>query len=412
MKNKMYLKNFVWNSIGSTINAFSSFFFLVFVTRINDINIAGMFSFGFSLATLLSYIGLYYGRVYQVSTNSKFHDSDFTVTRIITSLIMFLFGLIFVYIRNYSLYKSLVIILLCFFKTLEVFFDNYYAIFQKNDFLYKVGISQTLKGTLGIIFFIVVDIVTNNVIFSILSLIFVNVIVFLLYDCPNFRLFYGKVKFKRKNVISLLRNGLCIFLIYFFTMYLSNSAKFFIDFNLSDDFQTIFNVIIMPATFVILCVQYMIQPFVVNIRNTYLNRDYQNLKSIIFKMCMITILMGVIIIVLGFFIGIPILSFIYGIDFSNYKASFMVILLGSIIYGIVTIFSNILIILKEDRLQLIIFFLSSVFSTILSYLLIVKYEIFGASVSYTLTMLFTCLLLLLVIIFSFRKEGYNEKIEK
>ena len=66
MKNNLK-KNFILNSIGSTIYAFTSLFFLIIVTRINDINEAGIFTFAFSNACLLQVICTYSVLSFQVT---------------------------------------------------------------------------------------------------------------------------------------------------------------------------------------------------------------------------------------------------------------------------------------------------------------------------------------------------------
>ena len=66
-KDKILIKNFIWNTIGIMLNSFNSLFFLIVVSRINGLNDAGIFSLAFSTALLLYTIGLYSGRMFQVT---------------------------------------------------------------------------------------------------------------------------------------------------------------------------------------------------------------------------------------------------------------------------------------------------------------------------------------------------------
>ena len=50
--NHNFKKNAIWNTIGITINSFNSLFFLIIINRINGVDIAGIFSFAFSVACL------------------------------------------------------------------------------------------------------------------------------------------------------------------------------------------------------------------------------------------------------------------------------------------------------------------------------------------------------------------------
>ncbi len=64
---KIFLKNFIWNMLGTGFNSFNSLFFLVIVTRINGIQDAGIFSIAWATAYILYTIGLYSGRLCQVT---------------------------------------------------------------------------------------------------------------------------------------------------------------------------------------------------------------------------------------------------------------------------------------------------------------------------------------------------------
>ena len=60
-------KNFIWNTIGLTLYAIVSLILLIIVKRINGMDTAGVFTYAFSLSSLLFYVSLYYSRVYQIA---------------------------------------------------------------------------------------------------------------------------------------------------------------------------------------------------------------------------------------------------------------------------------------------------------------------------------------------------------
>ena len=59
--NKKDVKNTYWNIIGSSLNAISSLVFLIIVTRINGVEEAGIFTYGYATACLFYTIAVYYG---------------------------------------------------------------------------------------------------------------------------------------------------------------------------------------------------------------------------------------------------------------------------------------------------------------------------------------------------------------
>ena len=51
-------KNYIWNTIGSTLFSFNSLFLAIIVTRINGIANAGILSLVFSTSGIINYIAL------------------------------------------------------------------------------------------------------------------------------------------------------------------------------------------------------------------------------------------------------------------------------------------------------------------------------------------------------------------
>ena len=174
-------KNYIWNTIGSTLFSFNSLFLAIIVTRINGIANAGIFSLAFSTAGIINYIALYSGRTYQIAnTNEKFTDGLFILLRIITVLIAIVFSLGFVLVNNYDVYKATIVLLLCILKCIEALGDVFYGILQKQNYLYIAGESLTFKSLFALLAFVVVDIITHNLVLAIAVFLLVNILFLIL----------------------------------------------------------------------------------------------------------------------------------------------------------------------------------------------------------------------------------------
>ena len=161
---KAFLKNFIWNSLGTGINSFNSLFFLIIVTRVNDIQTAGIFSIGYATATILYTLAMYSGRLCQVTDiEGKIKDKDYIAQRALTCILMLIGAAIFLVIQQYTGFKTMVFALLAIFKGIEAFSDILYGVMQKNDILYKSGQSLTIKGFVGIALFLIVDLITRDI---------------------------------------------------------------------------------------------------------------------------------------------------------------------------------------------------------------------------------------------------------
>ena len=206
-------KNIIWNSIGSTVNACTSLFLLIIVTRINGTKIGGVFTFSYSLACLLQVIITYAGRPYQVTEqNKKIKDSDFFHSRILTTIVTFIIVSLFVLIRGYKLYKILIIFLAVIYRASDGISDCLYAVLQKKELLHKVGKSLLLKGILCIVSFITTDILTKNILVSLIVLNIVNIIICYFYDYRSTLKTGFKIeKPKKENITSILKGGFSVF---------------------------------------------------------------------------------------------------------------------------------------------------------------------------------------------------------
>lgn len=387
-KNK-FKKNFLWNVIGMTCNCFNSLFFMILITRINSMDDAGIFTLSFSIACLVYYIGTYAGRVYQVTNvNDSITDSDFIIHRAITCVMMVFISLMYCFISGYSLYKFTVVILLCIYKSLEAFSDVLYGVVQKNNNLYQVGISLTIKSVFALILFVVVDIVTRNIIYSILFAILAWILVIVLYDFKNVN-YVSKFKlhFNISSLRDIFKNGFFVFIINFLSSYIVNAPKYALDGRASNELQAIFGIILMPATLISLGVQYFIQPFLEQLTSSFKNNDKKAFNKVVIKLLFITSGLGAICLIGAYILGIPVLSLVYGLELSAYLFELEIIIFGSILFALSLILSSALITVRYNFIQFIVFVITSVFGFFISIILITRFSIDGAAYAYSCIML-------------------------
>ena len=387
-KELQFRKNFIWNILGTGFNSFNSLFFMIIVTRINGVDEAGIFTIAFSTACILYSIGIYAGRIYQVTElNYKIKDKDFIVNRIITCLSMFIFLILFCAFRNYDLEKSIIFLLLTIYKGLEAFSDVIYGVLQKNEKLEFVGKSLFLKSLFSIAIFIIVNLITKNIIFSTISMIIVCIVIIAFYD---FRKVYPyldlKIKVNWKNVINIFKKGFFIFAISFLGMYVLNAPKYSIDTYLTNDLQTIFGIIVMPATVIGLVAQFLIHPYLNQIVFLYKSRELKKLQNLLLKIIGMVVIFGIFATILGYTLGTQILGFIYGIDLSMYKIGLAIIIISGTLYTIGTICSSILTTVRETFSQFIIYMVVSIFAYIISEIATKAIGLNGAIIAYFLIM--------------------------
>ena len=412
-ENVQFRKNFIWNIIGTGFSAFNSLFFMIVVTRINGVDEAGIFTLAFSTACILYMIGIYAGRVYQVTENdSEISNKDYIINRFITCGLTLILVIAFTLIRQYDIYKSSIFIILAIYKSLEAFSEVLYGILQKNNMLEKVGKSAFFKAIIGIIIFVVIDIITKKMLISCISLVVVNLIIILFYDTFNIKQFISKDEtINKKSILKIFRNGFFTFAIAFLGVYLTNAQKYAIDNFLTENIQAIFGIIIMPATVMGLLAQFIIHPFLNQLFNNYNNKEYEEIKKMIFKIMIFVLGVGGICCILGYLLGTPVLGLLYNIDLHEYKLALLIILMGATLYTIANIISSILVTMRYTFIQFILSLIVVLIEYIISSLLVQKFEIMGATYAYLITMILYCITYVIMVFLLINKkikEGENE----
>ena len=386
-KKKNFNKNFIWNIIGTTFNSFNSLFFMIIVTRINGTNDAGIFTLAYSTACILYIIGVYAGRIFQVTEKENINDKEYIVNRITTTVLMILITTGFVIMKQYDIYKALVFLIIGLYRALEAFSDVIYGIFQKNDLLYKVGKSFFIKALLSLITFLIADLITKNIVISSLMIVISNLLVICTYDFINVRkLIKKEEKVQYKNVFRIYKTGFFVFAITFLSLYVMNAPKYAIDDYLNEHIQAIYGIIIMPATVMSLFAQFIIHPYLNTIVDLYNDYKMKEVQKLVTKIILVIVVIGIMCVAVAYLLGIPVLELIYGLELQEYRWNLAFIILASTLSVIGTVYSSVLTTIRKTFSQFIIYCIVTVVAVISSYVLTYNFEINGATVSYFIIM--------------------------
>ena len=265
-----------------------------------------------------------------------------------------------------------------------------------------------LKAFISFIVLFIIDYITKDLLIASLGTIAVNIALIIIYDLKNLKeVKIIKTKFDNKANIRILKIGFFTFILTFLGTYLINSPRYAIDDLLENNLQTIFGIIIMPASFMGLLGQYIIQPSLTSISKCIEDKKYQELKKIIIRLVLLVIIAGLLVTVVAYFLEVPVLNLVYGVELKPYFTSMMIIILGSILYSLSTVLSAVLIAMRKTLSQTIVYGVTSVISTIMAYTLVKQIEIQGASITYTATMAIMAIAFLVCTIYNMIK--YKEK---
>lgn len=399
-------RDVIWNTIGTSLFSFNSLFLMIIVTRLNGIQAAGVFSFSFASASIVNIIALYFGRTYHVTDKSEgIDDSVFVVTRYITALFAFLIALSFSILNQYELDKFLVFCLLAFLKCIEAISDLYYGILQKKHCLYIVGKSMSYRSIVSLCFFLFVNLLTNNLLLSCLTLVLIASLYLYYYDINNSnKVQFLVYKIQFKLVKKLLVNSSYTFIFTLIILVVVNVPRYAIDYLLNDEAQAIYSIISMPATFMMLFGQFILQPALVSLSTYYHNNDYHSFNKQTVKIVIILFLFLLPILPFSYFLGIPLLQIIYNYDLAGYESLLVLVLFGSICYAASSVLLNALVTLRCTKPQVVLQFFLLTVSVIISIVLIRQFGIKGSLLSYFVIFLLQFIFYILLYVHIIKKR--------
>lgn len=396
-----FRRNFIWNIIGTTCWSFTSLFFLMIATRLNGVNDAGIFSFAFSAACVFYVIGVYSGRTFQITDTTKdISDSDYFHARFWSCAAMLIFTLFFCLFRGYDAYKFAVIILLTLYKALEAISESTYAVIQKQNHLNQVGKSLFLKAFFSLIFFFIIDALTHNLVLACAVLVLASSAIILFYDIPRLRQAHFHLdKPNLGKVWYLTRKGFFVFGFSFLGIYLVNAPKYAIDSVSTNEIQTIYGIIAMPATVLALFVQYVIQPFLMTLK-TNLRQNFSRFVRLTIYLTLSVFAFGLFCLLAAWLLGIPVLEFLYNVPLADHLLPLLIIIIGGTLYAMSLVISTSLTTMRDTASQLVVFFLVALFAFLTARLFVAAQGITGACLSYFFSML--ALLVLYILLFAYQ----------
>lgn len=116
--------------------------------------------------------------------------------------------------------------------------------------------------------------------------------------------------------------------------------------------------------------------------------------------------------IVAFFLEAPVLQLVYGIPLEKYKAEMLIIIAGSVMYGLEVVVSFILIAFRRTAAQAAVFAAVSIAATAASYRAVRQNGLMGAAAVYAVSMavlVAVLVALLLLAMLKYRKQWNTPK---
>jgi O-antigen/teichoic acid export membrane protein len=413
--------SYLWNSASGMLMAFQSVIMLIVLTHTIGLAEAGIFTIAYANANLMLSIGKYGMRNFQISDSiGEYQFREYRNSRIITSSAMMIVALSLAFYlaesNGYSSEKTTVIIVMCVFKLVDVVEDVYYGLYQQKGRLDVAGKCLTLRMTITIFIFAVCLILFRDLLFSLVITTAATVLLAYLLIAATYHLFKATdtgdaPEPKRAGKIGrLLMACLPLFLGAFMTLYIGNAPKYAIDALLDDQMQACYGFLSMPIFVISLLGNFIFNPMIAD-----LSKRWNAGESRIFKRTLARQLLNILMITAtcllgGYFLGIPVLSFMYNTDLSPYLTELLILLISGGFLAVSMLFTTAITIIRYQIGIAIVYAIVAALAFILSPILVARYAITGAVALYFCLMIVQCLLFSALLWFWMRrriKDGFH-----
>ncbi len=410
---------YIWNIVGSFLNAILSVLLLMITSLLLSDRETDIFSLGWSFAMQAMTVGTFQMRLYQsTDTEEKFSFNQYFVFRIISVVAMFIFSAGYVILSGYNLYKSSVVFLICVARSIDALSDLFQGWFQQNERLDITG--KTLSAhSLAILFvFTPALLLTHNLLLSCALMCIGNLITFFLFDFRYYHLAKHQFNVNNSNeiknfIFKLFVACLPLFLNAYIIMDIFNQPRFAIDSAidagvLADGSQKIYNILFLPAS-VLNLIFFLFRPLITKMAINWNKGDRTGFFKIIKTISLGLLLMSVITLLAGWFLGCPVLSFVYNTTLKNYRLVLMITIIGGLFNAFMYLMDNAITVVRNQLYLIIAYVVAWVYTILTVEFFVSNYGILGAALCFASSMLilFICTVIIFLISIAHGKVTAN-----
>lgn len=390
-------RDYVWNTIGVGLWGMVFPVLTIVVTQLAGAEQAGMFSLAFVTALLLMFVGNYGVRNFQASDlDEEYSFADYQANRVLTVVIMLVAGITYCKFRGYTDQMWLMSLGVYLYKAVDALADVYEGRLQQVDKLYLAGISQAFRSAAALIGFSLALLITRNVGVSSIVMAVIAAVTFVVFTFPLAQLETPKSRSANaKRVIALLKQCFPLFVALFMYNLIDNMPKFVMEGALSYDNQLYYNALYFPAHAILLTSGFIYKPMLLKMANAWADPAKRKKFDLIIVV-MFVIIVAITVVVAGAmsWFGLAIMSFLYGIDFEQYRGlCFVMLAAGGVTAGIEFLY-QVITVLRRQRAVTKLYLITFGFSLFVPVLLVNFTGLPGAVIGYLIVM---CILLVLLV---------------
>ena len=391
---------YFWNLLGNLAASGVSVLYLLIVTRLTSAKVADQFSLANSIGTLWIVIGLFQVRNYQgTDVNQKHSFIGYFQTRLITILAMLVTLYPYLYIvgeGRYSFETILLTFLMILYRMWDAVSDLFQGLFQQRERMDIAGKTMFYRYSTSVVVLFLSILLSKSVIVGLFSLVIWNGLVIIFYE-TSFLKYFETIQWKelfssnyKKDIKDIFLACWPLFVNGFILLYILNEPKIIIEKGLNQGIlqtgmQRDFNILFMPVFFMSLIIL-MVRPLITQMAILWNREKYAEFSLIVKKLLFYLFIGGIVVTIVAYFIGTPILSLVFGVALSQYTLPFAILIFAGVLYALAIVFENILTIIRKQHLLVGLYIVLLVITKLVTEPFIYQKGMLGATISFFIVM--------------------------
>ncbi len=383
----MKLKGSVWNALGSLMWGAQSFIMLTLVSRVAPLEQIGWFGIAFTTAQILYIVGLFGVSHFQMTDYAeKYPFKVYFRSRMLSALLMIAGCAAVILCMRFSKEKALYTIALTILMLVHVFGDLYQNLFFQKNRLDLSGSSQFVRTAGSVAAFCAALLLTHNILIAVALQTVVGFVLMLVYALVLSKPYRSAEPLCGKDaVLSLIRECLPLFFSMLFMNLIINASKYGVEWYLDDTAQGYFNMIFMPAQVINLCSQFIFKPYLKQYADALESSAGARLKKLLARQLLLIAVLTAAACGGAYFLGAPVLGFLYKKDIAEYTLEMVWIVLGGGAFAACQLFYYILVLCRKQKQILMIYAGGTGISAVFSILFVRHFALAGAALAFLVT---------------------------
>lgn len=390
--------NFLWMMLANGVYALCQWGMLIVLAKLGSPEIVGQFALGIAItAPVIMITNMQLRGVQATDAKKEYYLADYVAVRLASTAVAFLVILTILYLGNFSPEVFCVTVILTLAKGVESLSDVFYGFFQQHEKMGFLAVSMIVKGLLSVSVLAVIFYVSASLPWALTGLCCVWLAVLALYDVSRVRPLLKTVEGDART--ALIRSTLAAFsdrrqflsriIVLAFPLGIvmgiislnANIPRYAIEKFLGARDLGIFAALVYTTVAVNMFILALGQAVAPKMSRCFAAQDMAGFKSILKKMIVINLMIGLIGVFVIFIGGRWILSVLYTPEYAAYSNLFMALMVCAAATGVASAYGYAMTAARQFKLQVPLFLVVLLSTASASYLFIPHYKLNGAALA-------------------------------